>query len=110
MWNENYPNYGAGSENSDDNNDDLTLLVIDNPQKNGVIWQSLIQCRFVILQNRTKRTLNAAINRYVQGGIGAITDMCCGYNELSAIGYVYNTVSPNEEFRLSEVRTHIRRK
>ncbi len=62
------------------------------------IWQSSAQCRFIRVRNRTKKTLNAVVNRYVTVGSYIVTDKWGGYNDLSDLRYHHDTVNHSESY------------
>eukprot|EP00171_Calliarthron_tuberculosum_P022331 IDg22331t1 len=70
------------------------------------IWKSSKQCRFVRVPNRTKKTMNAVITRYVASGSHIQTDMWGGYNDLNELGYVHSTVNHSENYVDPESGAH----
>ncbi len=84
------------------------LFVVDNTEWTWVVckWQSTTQCRFVRVPNRTKRTLNAVIDRYVEEGSYMVTDFWGGYGDLNQLGYEHGTVNHNENYLNTVTKTH----
>lgn len=91
-WNDEHPEHDDGNT---DNKEDFVQFGVDDPFWRWVlgIWQSPTQCRFIRVPNRTKRTLNAVISRYVEPGSFIHTDSWGGYNDLNSLGYVHLTVN-----------------
>lgn len=100
---EKLPDWGEFEPEEDENEaaDDSNEFVsfgFDNPDWQWVLglWQSPKHCRFVRVPNRTTKTPNAVISRYVEAVSHAVTDMWGGYNELSELGYQHKTVNHSE--------------
>ncbi len=98
-WNQNGPPKYENSENKDKNTD-FVLFRIDEPSWRWAVgfWASSNYCRFARVPNRSKRTLNSVINRYVESGSFIVTDMWGGYNDPADLGYYHGRLNNKKNY------------
>ncbi len=96
-WNQDEPSRCDDSGIKDENTDFVVFGIDGHPWRRVIeIWTISTHCRFVRVPNRSKRTLNAVINRYVESGRYIVTDMWKGYNGRDDLGYHHDRKNHKE--------------